>query len=197
MTQTINAAARLATEADRSAGMATQLAAFIADPLIRWMFPRPDQYFTFFPELGRHFAGGAFDHGTAYCTDDFAGSALWLPPGVLPDEEALGAVLAEGIAAPRQEEVFALMEQVGASHPEVEHWYLPAIGVDPAAQGRGIGSALLSRSLETIDRLHQAAYLESSNPRNIPLYERFGFEVMGKIQFGSSPVVTPMFRAAR
>ena len=28
------------------------------------------------------------------------------------------------------------------------------------------------------------AYLESSNPRNIPLYERHGFEALGEIQVG-------------
>jgi hypothetical protein len=36
--------------------------------------------------------------------------------------------------------------------------------------------------------------LESSNPKNISLYLRHGFEVIGEIQVGSSPVVTPMIR---
>jgi hypothetical protein len=29
------------------------------------------------------------------------------------------------------------------------------------------------------------------------LYQRFGFAVIGEIQAGSSPAITPMFRAAR
>jgi hypothetical protein len=41
------------------------------------------------------------------------------------------------------------------------------------------------------------AYLESSNPRNIPLYQRHGFEAMGEIQVGAAPVVTPMIREPR
>ncbi|MCA1748539.1 MAG: hypothetical protein LC634_03060 [Sphingomonadales bacterium] len=41
------------------------------------------------------------------------------------------------------------------------------------------------------------AYLESSNPRNISLYLRHGFEIVGEIQHGSSPVMTPMLRPAR
>ena len=38
-------------------------------------------------------------------------------------------------------------------------------------------------------------YLESSNPANIPFYRRHGYELAGEIQVGSSPVVTPMWRA--
>jgi len=62
---------------------------------------------------------------------------------------------------------------------------------------RQIGSRLMKHALLRIDEAGLPAYLESSNPRNIPLYERHGFEVMGEIQVGSSPVVTPMIRAAR
>jgi len=79
----------------------------------------------------------------------------------------------------------------------LEHWYLPAIGVDPRGQGKGYGSALLAHSLEVCDRAHEAAYLESTNPLNIHLYERFGFEVIGEIQAGRSPTIVPMLRAAR
>lgn len=34
-----------------------------------------------------------------------------------------------------------------------------------------------------------AAYLESSNPANVPLYEQHGFVVLGTIQVGSSPSI--------
>jgi hypothetical protein len=44
------------------------------------------------------------------------------------------------------------------------------------------------------DRAGLAAYLESTNPRNISLYVRFGFEIVGTIQVGSSPPIFPMRR---
>jgi ribosomal protein S18 acetylase RimI-like enzyme len=186
-----------ATPADHDRAIATLVTAFISDPLIRWMLPEPNQFLTYFSQVLRFFGGGAFQHGSAYRTEDFLAVALWLPPGAFPNEEALGAVLQEAVSEELQEEVFGLLEQVGRSHPEVEHWYLPAIGVDPLAQGMGYGSAMLAHTLEVCDQAHQAAYLESTNPRNVPLYERFGFRAIGVIQSGSSPAITPMLRDAR
>ncbi|WP_285055473.1 GNAT family N-acetyltransferase [Pedobacter ginsengisoli] len=67
----------------------------------------------------------------------------------------------------------------------------------PVHQGEGTGEALMSEGLKAVDRDGTIAYLESSNPKNISLYERHGFEVIGEIQFGSSPVLRPMLRKAR
>lgn len=97
----------------------------------------------------------------------------------------------------QQEEVAAIFEQMDRHHPQVPHWYLPLIGVDPAHQDKGYGSALLRHALLLCDRDHAPAYLESSNPANIPLYRRHGFEVLGTIQAGTSPPLFPMLRSAR
>jgi ribosomal protein S18 acetylase RimI-like enzyme len=180
---------------DRS--MASVVAAFICDPFLRWLFPDPWQYLHFTPLLLKHFGGRAFEHSSAYRSSDFKAAAFWLPPGVSPDEEAMGAVLAEGVSPERQGDMFYMLEQVGAGHPKVAHWYLPVIGVEPLSQGRGYGSTRMARGLQTCDLDQVAAYLETTNPANIPLYERFGFDVVGEMQAGSSPVITPMFRAAR
>jgi ribosomal protein S18 acetylase RimI-like enzyme len=58
----------------------------------------------------------------------------------------------------------------------------------------GYGSALLRYALQQCDRDGVAAYLESSNPRNISLYERHGFAKLGSIQAGTSPTMVPMLR---
>lgn len=190
-------AVRKAVPSDRQRCLAALVTAFADDPLLRWMLPDPAVYLEFFPQVGRFYGGRAFENDSAFRTDDYAGAALWLPPGVGPDEEALGGVMEQAVEAGRLDEVFGLLEQVGKSHPAEPHWFLPAIGVDPRRQGRGYGSALLARSLELCDREQAVAYLESSNPRNVPLYQRYGFEAVGEIQEGSSPVVIPMVRPAR
>ena len=95
-----------------------------------------------------------------------------------------------------QETLFAVFEQMGQYHPDEPHWYLPLIGVDPAQQGKGYGSALLKYALRRCDEDGSPADSESSNPKNIPLYRRHGFEVLGTIQVGSSPPITPMLRRA-
>ena len=94
-----------------------------------------------------------------------------------------------------QEELFAVFGEMASYRPEGDCWYLPLIGVDPAHQGRGLGSMMLKHALSIIDEKGLPAFLESSNPANISLYERHGFEVVGRIQVGSSPAVHPMHRA--
>jgi ribosomal protein S18 acetylase RimI-like enzyme len=88
-------------------------------------------------------------------------------------------------------------ERMAAYHPEEPHWYLAMIGVDPAQQGRGYGSAILKESLRRCDEEGVIAYLESSNPKNVPLYERFGFEVLDFVQPGDFPGIYPMIRHPR
>ena len=171
--------------------------AFITDPVSRWVWPDPHTYLTHFVPLARAFGGRAFEEGTAHVAGDFAGAALWLPPGVHPDEEAMGALMAATVPDASQAEFFGVFEQMGAYHPTEPHWYLPMIGIDPVHQGRGIGSALLARALEACDRDHLPAYLESSNPKNVPLYQKHGFEVVAELQAGRSPTIYPMLRKSR
>ena len=86
--------------------------------------------------------------------------------------------------------------KIEANKPK-DAWYLEYLGVDPKSHSLGLGSLILKNSLSKIDALHQPAYLESSNPRNMSLYERHGFETVNKFQFGDGPPIHTMFRAAR
>lgn len=188
---------RSAGAEDRDAVIGTIAAAFITDPVGRYAAPEPAQHLAIAPDFVEGLAGPAFEHGSAYVAAGFAGAALWLPPGVHADPTPLMAGMATIVPPDRLPDLGATLEAMAESHPEEPHWYLPIIGVDPFSQGRGIGAALMKHALDRVDRDGVLAYLESSNPRNISLYERFGFERIREIRMGAAPVVTPMVRPAR
>ena len=179
---------------DQSRLVAAIVLAFSVDPAARWTYPAPENYLKHFPDLIRIFGSRAFGCGTAHFIGDVQAAAMWLPPGAQPDEEALIAHFQRTVPEQDQDTLFAVFEQMGQYHPDEPHWYLPLIGVDPAQQGKGYGSALLKHALRLCDEDGTPAYLESSNPENVPLYRRHGFEVLGAIQVGSSPPITPMLR---
>ena len=186
-----------ATPAEEAPVIDTIVLAFAADPVCRWAWPDPHSYLAGMPDFARAFGGAAFRHDGAHRAADFEGAALWLPPDVGPDEEAVGELVERTVATSLRADIYALMGQMGAHHPAEPHWYLPLIGVDPLHQSKGCGTALLKYALEEVDREHLPAYLESTNPRNIPLYQRHGFEILGTIQAGGSPPVVPMLRQRR
>jgi ribosomal protein S18 acetylase RimI-like enzyme len=186
-----------ASPSDQAQAIAVVVLAFSTDPMARWTYPDSHDYLTYFPQIVKAFGGRAFQHGSGYYVDGFLGAALWLPPDVGPIEDEMIALLQQTVSEQKHHELFSVMEQMGNYHPSEPHWYLPLIGVDPTVQGKGYGSALMEHALIACDRGKLPAYLESSNPRNIPLYERHGFEVAGTIQAGSSPPIYPMLRRAR
>ncbi len=125
---------------------------------------------------------GAFDGET------LVGVAAWLPPTRFPWSparklRAAPSFLMVFAAAPRSFPAFmAVGRRSEEVHPRVPHWYLEVMGVDPAAQGRGAGGALLRPVLERADATSTACYLETADENNVAYYERFGFSLMGEVQ---------------
>jgi hypothetical protein len=88
----------------RSATIATVVSAFASDPVERWLYPADEEYERHFPEFAGAFGGRAFEGGTAWALEGVAAVALWLAPGIEPDEDAVGAVLAGSVAEEKHEE---------------------------------------------------------------------------------------------
>lgn len=182
-------------EAERA--IAALVAAFIADPLVRWLFPDPRDYLAYFPRLQRVHFGRVQAAGGVRCTADFRATAVWFPPGAHPDGEAIALLFGEAIAPGRLPDVMTFLEQMSAYEPAEPHWYLRLVGVDPPAQRLGYGAALLDNGLADCDRERRQAYLEATSPASIRLYEREGFEVLAEVQTATSPPIWPMLRKAR
>lgn len=187
----------IASPQDRARLIHTLVLGFAADPVARWASPTVAEYLNRREEFFDAFGGAAFDHGTAFVANGGEALALWLPPGVEPDGERLFAIAEATTPPARFEEQGGFFAQMDDFHPKEPHWYLPLIAVDPVHQGKGLGTALMQAALARVDEDRLPAYLESSALGNVPFYEHLGFEKMGEIQSGSSPVMTPMLRPAR
>jgi ribosomal protein S18 acetylase RimI-like enzyme len=187
--------ARTATGDERSKVLNTATLAFATDPVMRWLFPEAHHFIEHFPGLLDRYCGSAVPSGTTFVTNDLSGVAMWMAPGETPDEEVMGAFIAENIRPEIHEDFFTLLGEMDSYHPHDEPcWYLAAIGVDAAKQGRGLGSVLMKHATAMLDAAGMLGYLESSNPANISLYQRHGFEIIGEIRAGTAPLVTPMIR---
>jgi GNAT superfamily N-acetyltransferase len=182
---------------DDERAIATLTSAFVADPVERWLWPDDADYVARYRRFAESFVDDAIGAGTAWQLDDYAAVAILLPPGVDPDPERIGSGLRASVAAERHEDMFSVLEQMEANNPRYPHWYLPWLGVEANRQGAGLGTTLLSRCLEHVDEGGLPVFLEAPNPRNIPFFERHGFELTGFARSGSCPPVGLMLRAGR
>lgn len=171
--------------------------AFAADPVVRWCWPDSKQYLEAMPAFTMAFAGQALADGTALRTSDQLGIALWLQPGAPMDDAGIEAILQATLPDERVGQLGQMFETMAQFHPSEPHWYLPLIGVDPGAQGRGYGSQLMTQAAARCDAEGRIAYLEATSPRNVPLYQRHGFTPIGRIQVADSPPLIPMRREPR
>lgn len=183
-----------ATAKDRNALIDLLMLAFSTDPVGRFGFVHPGQYLAGMRIVFEATFGPCLESNGAWLTE--GAGAMWLSGGRHASDDDMAGIF-EFLEPSRAETMGELLGQMGESHPEEPHWYLNFIGVDTHRQGQGLGSAVLKASLAPIDDEGAVAYLESSNPANVPLYERFGFEVTGEIQVKDSPVVYPMVRPAQ
>lgn len=172
---------------------------FSQDPVMSWVFSEPGRarkLEVFFGFLARE---AIVPLGATYVLPGSA--AAWTPPGTPEWPEDRGGRFAELLArdctAADLERLGELDRASQEHHPDERCWYLSTVATRAEARGRGLGSRLLSASLERVDADRLPAYLESTNPRNESLYLRHGFEVSGTIELEGGPPMTAMWRDAR
>lgn len=192
---------RDAAAGDTEALVETLSDAFDSDPVLNWVIPRQQLYPGYFRMLIREVY---LPRGMVHMDTQGRAAALWLSPAqrfeVAPRLGLLRLVwellLHEGpgplLRIRRQGRVFS------RHLPGEPHFYLQFIGCRREVQGHGLGAALLKHGTRVCDEQGMPAYLESSNPLNVPLYQRHGFEVVAEETVGrNGPRVWFMWRAAR
>lgn len=198
MTTTPIAAPREAETADLESLERSIARAFMDDPVANWAVPndrlREKALRGFFRAYLKH----KQPHGFVTCEDGLLGTAIWAPPGHADSSAAEAFDIVRFNFDPRH--IFRLplmvagVMRVQRLHPKEPHFYLAAIGVDPDAQGTGLGSRLLQPVLEICDRDGVGAYLESSDPANVSFYARHGFREIGEARLPRGPVLPLMWR---
>jgi ribosomal protein S18 acetylase RimI-like enzyme len=174
--------------------LATLWAAFADDSAARTFYPENDEYDAYFPGFVAALGGRAFGAGAVDTYPAGLGAALWLAPGIAPDEDAVMAHLSASLPPERRGRLSLGFEIQSALHPSEPHWYLPWIGVPPKARGAGIGSILLRQGLARADDDGMPCYLEATSRRNAALYARHGFQVTGVVIAPGYPHIIAMRR---
>jgi GNAT superfamily N-acetyltransferase len=183
---------------------------FHDDPVMGWLFPDPAERprlleLAFRGLAQRHFAGPGLIHVL-----DEACAAFWRPPlepsgdatgphqpDASPEESAAPPPAPLGFRPDVLERIGRLDAAMAAAHPEEPHWYLGVLSTLPEQQNRGLGTRALAPVLDRCDTEGLPAYLESSNPRNLPFYWRLSFESTGEIRLPDGPVLYQMWRRPR
>lgn len=172
--------------------------AFEDDPIYLWSFGESNVQWSrrFFKWQLRRL----MPQRATWTTADRSGAAVW----ALPDQwresttELLRLVVITTPAIRRRlRTVVSGLTLIDERHPAEPHMYLALLGVDPEAQGRGLGSVLLRPGLERCDADQVPAYLETSKERNLDFYAHHGFVERDCIDVPDGPAVWTLWREPR
>lgn len=166
--------------------------AFHTDPMFEWIFPDPAERTRALGHLNRVPLRYGLRRGHVTQSDAAKAVAIWTLPGrpLTP----VGMVRAGMLAIPfrvgfrsfrRFMGAMGVMDEIHRRRVTEPHWYLMIVGVDTELQGQGRGAALVKEGLNRADRQKFPCYLETSECRNLPFYERLGFRVVQSARLGA------------
>jgi GNAT superfamily N-acetyltransferase len=159
--------------------------AFHSDPPMVYAVPDAAERARILPSMMKTFVTYALMFGDPFTT---AGKpeavALWLPLDEFDTPERdrqagidrIPEILGAGNFA-RLMHIANIAERFHKTTARGPHLYLQFLGVEPQHQGNGLGSALLRPMLARADADGMRCYLETFQPKNVPLYKKHGFEI--------------------
>lgn len=173
------------TDADAEAAAALLARAFVDEPIFAFTLPDRAARRRLCPPLFAANLRHACHHGEALAIGAAAGQpvgvAYWVarpePPMTAADAVAFGFAALAADWGPTLATLGGLEATAVRSLDDTpQPWrYLGAIGVEPARQGEGFGSALLGRLLADAAAAGVAVGLMTDRPENVPFYRRAGF----------------------
>lgn len=186
----MNPRVRLATPDDIDAAASVLAAAFDGYPWTRWSIPE-DGYADRLHRLQHLYLAHAVDHGLVVVDGQLSAVAAFLPPDTPPPSAERLQLIGE-LHGDRFDVVTGLT--LPAAPPGA--WTLATVGVDPATQGTGLGTAVTKAGLAMVDQRAEHVALETSYERNVDLYQRLGFRTVATTTVPNGPVVYSMTRTS-
>jgi len=163
--------------------------AFQNDPPLAYGIPDPADRTRILPMFMKPFVTFANLFGEAYITAGKLESvALWLPLDNLeerPEHDHQAGIdripsIVGTEASARFTNIIRFVEAFHQRFAADRHLYLQWLGVEPSRQGQGLGSATMTPELRRADAERLPCYLETFQPRNVPLYLKHGFQIMAE-----------------
>lgn len=162
---------------------------FLDYPMWQWILPDEQHRQRVMPLWSREaIIWGQLAGETVVVGSPIHGIALWARPGMAdidvdPDstlgsnwpevEDAIGPT---GVR--RFEMMVDIQRPLREKHIPPGGWYLSCLGVDPARQRSGAGSALLNDMFARLDADGVATFLETEKAANVPYYLKHGYEIV-------------------
>ena len=197
---------RSATRDDVEACVGVLTRAFHDDPGAIVFEPDPERRAAILPGFFRTFVSASLAEGgdLVVAGTPVSGLASWFGPERWgPSEEAMLAHGFERVveefgpaAARRMLDMTAEIERQHELLIDGPHLRLEFFGVDPVAQGSGIGSALIDHGHRRADAMGLPCYLETFTEPNVRFYERRGYRVVAEYAVGDGVPVFGMVRQA-
>lgn len=158
--------------------------AFADYPWTRWVIPA-DDYMARLYELQHLYLQHAHRHGIVLLTDDYAGVAALLPADApSPDDETMARII--DLHGDR-------IDRLSSGESLSGSWTLETLGVHPRSQGHGVGGKLLETAIEEVGRRGTSGLaLDTSDLRNVRLYERHRFRISSHTAPSEGPEVWSM-----
>ncbi len=173
--------------------------AFQDSPIFTHLLPDPVERKNKLHYLFEIVVRDGIRYGEVYAaSQDLEGVAVWIPsergesmsPWRMIRSGALSLLFRfSRDFSSRQVPVTATIDSAHKRHAPFRHWFLQAIGVDPAHQGKGYASRLLKPMLARIDRENMPCYLDTEEEKNVSIYQHFGFKVLEEVEIPSTDII--------
>ena len=154
--------------------------AFVVEPMMRWPLGVHGDVEERFVRCFEYFLEGVIPAGTVWEAGQALGATAWIAPGEMDvwRDAQMTETRMHDLTEDGGLRYDAFWAWVDSRVPEEPLWFLDSVGVAGQARGRGIGGALIRFGLERARADDVDAFLETGNPRNVPVYEHHGFQVV-------------------